>query len=161
MSERSLIAALLRARKAGLLRLRPADNSVEFECLMDECGLCCEILARHISVTQDEAERLGSDVVHFGRNPIIKSKDGICVLYSQGLCTRHPDRPQGCREYPFYNIDGKLFVDVGCPGISRAGQRNTYSEESLPATGIEPARRFFSKLGPRGQDFVLWLLQRW
>ena len=67
----------------------------------------------------------------------IKSDDCTCTLLKNGLCSIYPHRPKGCREYPWYNIDGKLYYDSGCPGLKFD------IDEHLDISKIQPFDNFF------------------
>ena len=69
-------------------------------------------------VTPVEAETIDSQVIEKDKNSMfIKSRKSTCCLLKNNLCSIYPDRPRGCREYPWYNIDGVLYYDRGCPGM--------------------------------------------
>ena len=111
MSVHSVIGALIRGRASGLLRLRKADEDTNFSCLQD-CAKCCSVLGG--GVIADDA--------HEGGEPsVLPSCNGQCVFLKDGLCSIYERRPRGCREYPWYNVDGQLYYDSGCPGIGREG----------------------------------------
>jgi Fe-S-cluster containining protein len=51
------------------------------------------------------------------KKSFLPAQKGSCTLLKDNLCTYYNDRPRGCREYPWYNVGGKLYYDKGCPGI--------------------------------------------
>ncbi|MHC4265807.1 MAG: YkgJ family cysteine cluster protein [Planctomycetota bacterium] len=145
-----LIKAVIRSRKAGLLHLRPADKIIRLDCLADKCAKCCKTLGGPM-VTQSEAEIIGSDsIMKTVRGLFIKSNGSVCSLLENGLCSHYPDRPKGCCEYPWYNIDGQLYYDVGCPGMKN-------DEDGRPKVDdIQPFENFFPGL-PR---VLVWLIYK-
>lgn len=111
--------AILRARRAGLVRLRAADRPMRIECLGAACGLCCSVMGGGV-VVQDhhDANRLPSTALGKCRTgSVLSSNEGACTFYKSGMCSVYQQRPRGCREYPWYNIDGRLYYDKGCPGV--------------------------------------------
>jgi Fe-S-cluster containining protein len=132
MKVRALLSAILRARKKGLLRLRPVRAPMRFECLREECGLCCKYLT--VSYLTP-VERISLPILtkesgecEESRVPCVSSA-AVCPLYSEG-CTIHEDRPAACREYPWYNWNGRLYYDSGCPGLQR-GNGDTPEPNSI------------------------------
>lgn len=113
-----LIRAIIRARRSGLLRLRKASKPVRLSCIGGECGLCCRVMGEEIVVTPSDLTRLPSDVTErAGRITVLRSDDGVCSQLIENKCSCYNVRPTGCREYPWYSINGNLFFDRGCPGI--------------------------------------------
>lgn len=113
MSAMGLVKAIWRTRKAGLLRLRPAVGTLSFQCLGASCSLCCKVTGGGVVATQTGC----------GRAALMPSSGGVCSMLSAGRCTIHASRPQGCREYPWYNVDGSLYFDSGCPGVRSKGDQ--------------------------------------
>ena len=108
---------VLRARRSGLLHLRLAEGAMRLDCLGGRCAVCCELLGSPL-VREGELEGFGAEnVVQRGGAVFAKSCSGRCIMLSKGLCSIYQNRPAGCREYPFYNIDGRLYYDAGCPGV--------------------------------------------
>lgn len=133
----TLIKAVLRARRNGLLHLVPVTGPTCFVCLADKCAKCCGIMGTPV-VTQLEAEKISCDRIVKDKDAMfLGSKDGVCCMLKDGLCSIHADRPMGCREYPWYNIDGRLYYDAGCPGIG-------HDKDECPCVDdIEPFENFF------------------
>ena len=112
-----MLKAIIKAKRNGLYRLVPADEPTRLDCLMDKCAKCCKCLGSPV-VTSDEAAHIDKDAICNDKHGVfIKSSHSTCSLLEKGLCSIHPVRPRGCREYPWYNIDGQLYYDSGCPGI--------------------------------------------
>lgn len=113
-----LIIAVMRTRYSGLLRLRKANIPTRLVCHGGDCGLCCKVMG---PVTVLENER-----THLPINATIKIGDVYCLKDTKGKCDQLKDnycscynvRPLSCREYPWYNINGILYYDSGCPGIN-------------------------------------------
>lgn len=105
----SVARAIIRARRAGLLRLRPATAPVSFACLGARCGLCCEVTGGGV------VDRTSSSSC--GKAALMQATGGRCGALRDGRCSIYSDRPSGCREYPWYNVGGRLFFDSGCPGM--------------------------------------------
>lgn len=113
-----LLHRFLLIRLHGLLRLRAATGPVRLECLGAECGKCCKLMGGEVVVTPSEAAPLSEHLVKITRTTsTIRGNGCTCVLLVNGLCSKYDYRPKGCRDYPWYNIDGKLYYDAGCPGI--------------------------------------------
>lgn len=145
-----LIKAVKKAKKNGLLRLVPADVPVRLDCLADKCALCCRTLGAPV-LTEAEAEKIPAEIVDRTRTgTFVRSRDCVCCLLKDNLCSLYADRPKGCAEYPWYNIDQKLYYDSGCPGIK-------FDEDQRPDVGgIQPFENFFGKTAP----ITLWLIRK-
>jgi len=102
-------------------------------------------------VTEDEAEIIGSDsIMKAAHGSFIKSEESACSLLENGLCSRYPDRPKGCCEYPWYNVDGQLYYDVGCPGMKNDDDGRPDVED------IQPFEKFFLGL----PKWLIWLIKK-
>lgn len=113
-----LFQIIFNARRKGLLRLRKADVPIRLDCIGGECGLCCEVLGSGVVVTEEEAAKLSENsVVRSGKDIKLRSTGYACALLKDKACSCYIQRPQGCREYPWYQIDGQLYYDAGCPGM--------------------------------------------
>ena len=136
----ALIMAVLNARRNGLLHLAKADRPIRLDCLTCECSKCCRLLGSPV-VTKKEAEKIDDTHLLKTRHGLfIKANGHSCSLLENGLCSIYPVRPQGCREYPWYNIDGELYYDTGCPGIK------TDRDGRPPIETIEPFDNFFPSM---------------
>lgn len=117
-SFKNIIQTILHARKKGLLFLKKANHPARLECLGGDCGLCCEVLGSGVSVNEEEAKIIGEKfIVRTGNVTVLKSHESTCCLLKDKFCSRYGERPQGCREYPWYNVNGELYYDSGCPGM--------------------------------------------
>ncbi len=145
-----LVKSIATARRRGLYRLRPADVPARLVCLKDKCAICCKSIGTPV-VTDAEAERIGADILMKDDNAMfIKSEDCTCSLLKNGLCSIYPVRPKGCREYPWYNIGGKLYYDAGCPGMK-------YDIDERPDVGdIQPFENFL----PNTPQFIVRLIKK-
>jgi Fe-S-cluster containining protein len=145
-----LIKAVLSSRKSGLLHLKPADKTIRLDCLAEKCAKCCKTLGGP-KVIESEALKIGlSSIIEAKKGVFIKSVEGVCSLLKDGLCSKYPDRPKGCREYPWYNIDGKLFYDFGCPGMK------TDQDGRPDVKDIQSFENFFPGL-PRP---LIWVIKK-
>jgi Fe-S-cluster containining protein len=145
-----LIKAVHKARKKGLLHLKRADKPLQFVCLAEKCGLCCKLLGSPV-VSEKEAEKI--DPNHILKNKyglFIKSNDCTCSVLKDNLCSIYSVRPRGCREYPWYNIDGRLFYDSGCPGFTKQGNNRP------DVNTIQPFENFF----PGSSKFFVSLIKK-
>ena len=98
--------------------MRKAEAPARLDCIGGACGLCCEVLGGGVVVTEEEAAEIGeSSLIRSGKNIDLKSTGNVCSLLKDKACSCYAVRPQGCREYPWYNIDGQLYYDAGCPGM--------------------------------------------
>lgn len=144
-----LLKAIFKAKRNGLYRLAQADEPTRLDCLADKCAKCCKCLGSPV-VTADEAVNIDDSVIYeYKHGMFIKSDDSTCCLLKEGLCSIYDHRPKGCREYPWYNVDGKLYYDSGCPGIKHD------LDERPDVEGIEPFNNFF----PGSSKFSLWLIK--
>ena len=145
-----LLKSVFRARKQGLYRIVPADKPMRLDCLMDKCAICCEAIGTPV-ITDDEAKRIGEEKVIKTDDAIfMRSMDCACPFLEKGICSIHKIRPNSCREYPWYNIGGRLYYDKGCPGVK-------YDRDERPnVQDIEPFERFF----PKRKGFVVWLVKK-
>jgi len=134
----ALIRSVLAARRRGLLRLVPADEPTRLDCLADKCALCCKTLGAP-RVTEEEAGRIDQRALVRKAGAIFTRSVGTqCSLLKDGLCSIYADRPSGCREYPWYNVDGRLHYDAGCPGIR-------HDRDERPGAGsVQPMENFFA-----------------
>ena len=108
-----------------------------------------------IHVTADEARELFITTPGCQSSTgSIKATGGVCSLLKAGMCSRYESRPGGCKEYPWYNVGGRLFVDIGCPGIKydKDGRPNVSEIRSIDT--YLPSRSIFRKL-------ILALLRVW
>jgi Fe-S-cluster containining protein len=114
-----LLRVILSARGAGLLRLRRANKPMRLDCKGGECGLCCVMFGREVILTEHEARDVPPELVELRANKTlaVKSCGSACAALRNKTCTIYNQRPHGCREYPFYNIEGELYFDQGCPGM--------------------------------------------
>jgi Fe-S-cluster containining protein len=145
-----LLKSVLKARRGGLMRLRPATDITRLDCLMAACAKCCKNLGSP-RVTPQEAEKIGTEhLSRFGDALFAKSCGGTCTLLLDGLCGIYDCRPSGCREYPWYNIGGCLYYDSGCPGVK-------YDRDERPdADDIQPFENFF----PHTPKLIVWLIKK-
>ena len=145
-----LIKAIIKARREGLLRLVPATSATRLDCLKDKCAKCCRTLGTPV-VTSQEAKKIGYQSILKGKHGMfVKSNNSVCCLLKNGLCSVYPARPRGCREYPWYNIDSRLYYDSGCPGIK-------HDEDKRPIVNdIQPLEKFF----PLTPQLILRLVKR-
>jgi Na+/proline symporter/Fe-S-cluster containining protein len=145
-----LIRSIIKARSNGLYQLVPADEPARLICLKDKCAKCCRVIGTPV-VTNSEAGGIAAEsLVKYTDAMFVKSDSCVCSLLKDGLCSVYPLRPKGCREYPWYNIDSRLYYDLGCPGIS-------YDADERPAVdAIQPFENFF----PRTPKFVVWLVKK-
>jgi len=144
-----LLKAVIKARREGLLRLVPATSATRLDCLKDKCARCCKILGTPV-VTPAEAENIAAESLIKDKHGQIftRSKNSVCCLLRDGLCSIYPARPRGCREYPWYNIDGRLYYDSGCPGMK-------HDQDQRPKVDdIMPFKDFF----PLTSRPVIWLI---
>jgi Fe-S-cluster containining protein len=145
-----LIKAVIKARKAGLLHLKRCEGPLLFECLASKCAKCCLLLGSPV-VTEKETEKIDRQYVLKNKyGMFIKSEGCTCCLLKENLCSIYPNRPRGCREYPWYNIDGRLYYDSGCPGITTEGGNNP------DVKTIQPFENFF----PRSSKFIIRLIKK-
>ena len=145
-----LIKSVIKARRHGLYRFVSANNATRLECLRDKCAKCCEAIGTPI-VTSEEVERIGTKPIMKDKDSMfIRSSDCVCSLLKNGLCSIYPVRPKGCREYPWYNIKGRLYYDSGCPGVKHD------VDERPDVADIQPFENFF----PRGPQFIVWLIKK-
>lgn len=115
----NLLAKIVKLRRRGFLRLRPATSPVRLDCLQGACpNSCCKSLGPP-QVSLVEAELIGRHLVETDRHGMSLKNGacGCCQLGADGLCQAYQSRPKACSDYPWYNINGRLYFDAGCPGI--------------------------------------------
>jgi len=146
----TLIKAVMKARRNGLLRLTSAETAVGLECLAEKCGKCCKNLGSPV-VTQNEATKIAPENIYTNKfGSFIKSHNSTCTLLQNNLCSIYETRPKGCSEFPFYNIGGKLYYDAGCPGIQ-------FDTDARPnVKDLTPFEDFF----PNSSKFTIWLIKK-
>jgi Fe-S-cluster containining protein len=145
-----LFKHIFEAKRRGLLRLVPADRPTRLDCLADKCAMCCKTLGAPV-LTDEEAARIPDELISRTKSGLfVKSHNCTCCILKKGLCSLYKDRPRGCHEYPWYNIDGKLYYDSGCPGIK-------HDIDGRPrADSIQSFTKFF----PGASRLTLSLLRR-
>lgn len=114
-----LLVKIFQLRKNGFLRFRRADMPVRLECLGEACPKSCCRFIGPPQVTQTEGRVIGIQhtTVEGGAYFLRGGACGCCRLGATGLCLSYELRPKACQDYPWYNIDGKLLYDAGCPGL--------------------------------------------
>ncbi len=149
-----LLKSIYRARRKGLLHLQKADGPVSLKCIGGACGLCCEILGDGIKVTGPESSAIPQEgLYHCNQSFFLKSYGSVCVFLKSKSCSIYPNRPRGCAEYPWYNINGALYFDAGCPGMDK----NT--DQKPPAESIRDFSYYISGLPPCIQKIIRrWIL---
>jgi Fe-S-cluster containining protein len=146
----TLIKAIKKARANGLLHLRVADEATRLDCLGAKCAKCCNNLGSPL-VSSEEAGNIDPAALSKNKDAIfIRSTDSACSLLKEGLCSIYQFRPSGCGEYPWYNIDGALYFDEGCPGI-----KHDVDERGDPAS-IQPFENFL----PDTPKFAIRLIKK-
>lgn len=150
------VKTILGCRRAGLLRLRRAKRPMRLECLGDECGLCCRVMG---GPEIDPVEIGGMGELHVINQERVgcrvKAIDGECTLLDGRSCSVYPVRPRACREYPWYNIDGELYYDFGCPGIR-------FDVDGRPGvTDLLPAQKYFRMFPRWSRALILRILTLW
>jgi sodium/pantothenate symporter len=145
-----LIKSVIKAQGNGFYRFIPQTEPTRLICLKDKCAKCCRVIGTPV-VTPAEAQAIGYASLMKDRDAIfVKSDNCACTLLKDGLCSVYPRRPKGCREYPWYNIDGRLYCDAGCPGVK-------YDRDERPDIGdVQPFDNFF----PYIPKLVVWLVKR-
>ena len=144
-----LIRSVMKGRAAGLYRFRPADKATRLDCLMDKCATCCNSIGTPL-VTADEAKSIGQDLIMTdGDAMFVKSEGCVCPFLVNGLCSIYTIRPQACKEYPWYNIGGKLYYDSGCAGVKHDQDQRPDVED------IQPIENFF----PNTPKIIVWLIK--
>ena len=146
----TLIKAVIKARRQGLLHLVPATSATRLDCLKDRCAKCCTALGTPV-VTPTEAENIDAESLIKDKHDriFIRSQNSVCCLLKDGLCSIYPARPRGCREYPWYNIDGRLYYDSGCPGIKHDQDQRPHTADIMP----------FEDFFPLTPQPILWLVK--
>jgi len=145
-----LIKSVIKARREGFYHFIPQTKSTRLVCLKDRCARCCRVIGTPV-VAPQEAEFIGPSSLMRDKNAMfVKSDSGACTLLKNGLCSIYPHRPKGCREYPWYNIDGRLYCDSGCPGVR-------YDKDERPdIADVQPFDNFF----PHTPKLVVWLIKK-
>lgn len=114
----SIIRSIIFARRHGLLRLRKASSNVALECIGGQCGLCCSVMGKTILVDSQDEDRIpAEEIITKNDLKFLRSNGQVCACLENRACRIYNVRPKGCREYPWYNINGVLYYDKGCPGI--------------------------------------------
>lgn len=95
-------------------------------------------------IQQNELSQLISySTAKFKNIYVLKSLSGCCNQLHDNSCSIYTIRPRGCCEYPWYNINGELYFDIGCPGMrhdkdERPDVRNITSiNQYLPVTSFD------------------------
>jgi hypothetical protein len=114
------------------LNLIPWSKISRWKCI--RCGKCCSLLDVQLGFEDEKRLRKYGDVFSYGRIGVyLKKVNGKCIFYEAGKCLIYPDRPLGCRNYPFYIRrngveDAKfrfknqiffVYLDSSCRGIEK------------------------------------------
>lgn len=151
----TVISAIWRSRCAGLLRLRRADIPIFLECLGGECGLCCSVMGGDVVIQENELQQLPSGSLRArGDVIVLKSTSGRCTLLKNNRCSYYEGRPRGCREYPWYKINGEVYYDRGCPGMSTG-------HDGRPAVGDLSPIEVYLSVAPIVQRTLVWIFTHW
>lgn len=153
---KALLSAIYRARRKGLLRLKAASNPIRLQCLGSDCGLCCEVTGGGVVVDPSARKVIPSRLVeeHSDGSTVLKSCGGVCAALVDKKCSIYDLRPSGCREYPWYNVDGDLYYDAGCPGMLF-----DRDERPRPQT-LTPIQQYFSAPNWIGKLIFWWIIER-
>jgi Fe-S-cluster containining protein len=150
------LLTILGARREGLLRLRRVTAPTRLECLGAQCAKCCKLIGS-AKVDPGEADPLVAlDLVR--RSPTglrLRCVGSSCVALQEGACSVYQFRPRACREYPWYNIDGALYFDQGCPGI-----RHDHSDSPDPET-LQSAKSYFTMFPGFLRVLVIGVMKLW
>jgi Fe-S-cluster containining protein len=151
-----LILKIIFVRFHGLLRLRPATTRMRLECLGNDCGKCCKLMGGEVVVAAHEAGPIAEHLSELTANALkLRSNGCACALLARGLCMKYDQRPKGCREYPWYNINNSLYYDAGCPGIK-------FDVDDRPGiSNIALAETYYSALPEFLRAIVFKVLRRW
>ena len=154
-----LLRTVARSRLHGLLRLRAVTTAVRLECPPGQCGLCCRVMGDAVHVDTQERSLLVQISENRGLNStgtaLPHSTAGACLLLENSSCSIYDQRPRSCREYPWYNIDGLLFVDTGCPGI------RFDSAASPQPSAITPIEVLLQELPLPLAKILKWIFSKW
>jgi Fe-S-cluster containining protein len=152
----SLLYAIWRTRRAGLLRLRRVSGPTRLKCIGGECGLCCQVMGGGVVVSDEEVKSIDQTLLIRRERTILRKDDsGACVALKSRCCSIYRNRPRGCHEYPWYNINGQLFFDVGCPGI-----RHDFDEHPK-AWDLRPIQIYMPGLPMILRQIVFWIVRVW
>lgn len=150
-----IVATAWYARRIGLLRLRRADVPLRLDCPGGICGLCCSVPGIEAVLTEEEAVAIpGNLKKHAAAGWAMRGCPTGCVALSNRRCSVYMHRPKGCREYPFYNVDGVLYVDTGCPGVKNDGDGRPKVAELARFESYFPGPRWL-------QQILLFIFRRW
>jgi Fe-S-cluster containining protein len=107
-------------------------------------------------VSNEEAKAIEHTLLD-RRNRTVLGQDasGACVALKNRSCSIYLNRPRGCHEYPWYNVNGRLFFDTGCPGI-----RHNFDEHPQ-AGNMTPIQVYLSGLPPILRSIMLWIVRIW
>jgi Fe-S-cluster containining protein len=108
-----------------------------------------------VVVSEAESKRLPAEaILRNGKIILLKSTNGVCSLLKNKSCSCFNSRPQGCREYPWYKINGQLFYDKGCPGMR-------FDRDERPnVREISPIERYFP-VNHVMAIFLIFLFRSW
>jgi Fe-S-cluster containining protein len=120
------------------------ERGLKFSCL--RCGKCCwdegpytEVYVNREDVLQMAAHldlyphTFHSKYVRWSEGfPVLKSRDGACIMLQGKGCRVYPVRPRQCRTWPFWaeNLKRHVWyreVRKRCPGVGQ-GRRYTPQE---------------------------------
>ena len=150
-----LIKNIFQARHQGLLRLRPAIHPLHFECIGSSCARCCGVMGQSVVLSDQEAARTGVTTLAVENALVMETRNCACPLLKEGACSIYTSRPRGCQEYPWYNLEGALYYDAGCPGF-QAGRDSRPSPSQL-----RPIEEYFPGLPAFVRRIFLRLMKAW
>jgi Fe-S-cluster containining protein len=149
-----LFKLFIRASIRGLLKLKKDNDKVYLECLEGKCAKCCKTF-NLIYINNNELKSKKSDLMlkFLNKKAYIKgTHQGCSYLSNDGTCSIYDNRPNVCRSYPWYKIDGDIFYDSGCPGIKycsdgKQKRRDDCLDDILNTTKIyKPVVKILKKL---------------
>ncbi len=150
------IRTVLGARRHGLLRLRKVRGPVRLDCLGKACGRCCDLLGgAEVQASEAEPLRTLDAIQNVPTGLRLKCIGTRCILLRDNLCAAYGIRPRACTEYPWYNVNGMLYYDAGCPGI-----RHDIDGHPQAAT-LVPASNYFTMFPRPLRPLALRLLTLW
>lgn len=90
-----------RVKKINLISISTDEPTEDVPC--GTCGVCCEILAPHLTIDEINSGKYPISFVDEGLTgptiTLFRNSKGGCAMYIEGKCSIYEHRPTACRQF--------------------------------------------------------------